>query len=293
MKKIPGGYYIKARKIQESNIARQPPSVREIWDWLLMNANHKDVKYAGFTVKRGQLFRTYNDIREGLHWMVGRRKMMYSENHTKKAMKFLRRAGMITTKKEPGGVLITICNYDIYQNPKNYEGTNEGTNEGTIEEPLKNQTLPYNNKNVKNEKNENNNRVVVDDLETYAKNIGWESFDLDAFLDEYMIGGYLMVGDEPMKNPKAFIKYLFNHHREQVKLEEYGREDKKMKKLYAAANEFENRRKNGMDDATVLKIMMDKGWDKDILYRLINEYGFERLSGKFSDTTKEAVKALS
>ena len=40
--KIQGGYYIKARKIQESEIAHAPPHVREIWDWLLWDANWKD-----------------------------------------------------------------------------------------------------------------------------------------------------------------------------------------------------------------------------------------------------------
>jgi len=151
--KIKGGYYIKARKIQDSKIATAPPHVREIWDWLLKEANHKPKKYAGFVVERGQLFRSYMEIREGLHWMVGWRKMMYNENQTKKAMKFLREGGMIDTKKELGGVLITICNYDYYQTPENYERTNESTNERTIEEPLKNQTIPYNNKNDKNDKN--------------------------------------------------------------------------------------------------------------------------------------------
>ena len=96
---IKGGYYIKARIIQESKIAHMPPYVREIWDWLLMNANHKDKKYNGFIVERGQLFRTYKDVREGLHWMIGYRKMMYNENQTKKGMKALRDALMIATTR--------------------------------------------------------------------------------------------------------------------------------------------------------------------------------------------------
>lgn len=151
---IKGGYYIKARKISGSKIANQPPYVREIWDWLLREANHIDKKYAGFLVKRGQLFRTYKDIREGLAWYVGYRKMMYNENQTKKGMKALRKLLMIATKKELGGVLITIINYDKYQNPKNYESTKDAPNESTTKEPMKNHTLPDNNKNDKNDKND-------------------------------------------------------------------------------------------------------------------------------------------
>lgn len=147
--KINGGYYMKARKIQESKIHRHPPYVREIWDWLLMNANHSDNKYKGHEIKRGQLFRTYKDIREGLAWYVGYRKEMYNENHTKRAMKILREARMVDTTKAPGGVMITILNYDKYQDPKNYESTNESTNESTLVEPRLNQGGTDNNKNEK------------------------------------------------------------------------------------------------------------------------------------------------
>lgn len=153
---IKGGYYLKARKIQMSVIMRQPPHVREIWDWLIMNANHKDKKYNGFIVKRGQLFRSYRDILEGLSWYVGWRKMSYHENHAKTTMKILRKHGMITTKKALGGVLITIVNYDIFQKPENYENTTENTTENTIQSLREHQTPPNNNKNVKNEKNVKN-----------------------------------------------------------------------------------------------------------------------------------------
>lgn len=153
MPKIKGGYYIKARCIQESEIQHAPPHFREIWDWLLKEANHQDKKYGKYAVKRGQCFRTYKDIRDGLSWNVGYRKERYSENQTKKAMKFLRDALMIVTTKELGGVLITICNYELYQNPKNYERTEERTNEGTNGEPMGNQGGADNNKNVKNLKN--------------------------------------------------------------------------------------------------------------------------------------------
>ena len=169
MTKIKGGFYIKARCIQESKIATSPPHVREIWDWLLKEANHKDNKYSGFFIKRGQLFRTYKEIREGLHWMVGYRKMMYSENHTKKAMKTLREYGMIATTKALGGVLITIINYDRYQTIQNYESTNESTNERTNAEPMRNHPLPDNNKNEKNENNKQRAKPDVKEAEVFTE----------------------------------------------------------------------------------------------------------------------------
>jgi len=150
---IYGGYIITPRVIQESDISVAPPAVREIWAYLLREANSQDNKYNGHVIKRGQLFRSYEDIREGTKWFVGWRKMTYNENATKKAMKFLRETLRITTKKEPGGVLITICKYGYYQDPKNYEGTKKGTKERTIAEPMTNDTGTIYNKNDKNDKN--------------------------------------------------------------------------------------------------------------------------------------------
>ena len=162
MERIEGGYYIKARSIQNSAIMKQPPYVREIWDWLLKEANHKDVKINGKVIKRGQLMRSMKEIREGLTWYIGYRKMVYCENHTKRAMKFLRKALMIDTTREPGGLLITICNYDYYQNPENYERTNERTNERPLGEPSANRggrTINKKEKNDKNVKNEKNKTI--------------------------------------------------------------------------------------------------------------------------------------
>jgi hypothetical protein len=102
--KIPGGYYIKARKIQESVIAHAPPRIREIFDLLIRKANHKTVRYNGTTIKRGQLFTTYKDIIEELKWYVGFCVKRYNESQVKRAMSFLRKHQAITTRKTTRGV---------------------------------------------------------------------------------------------------------------------------------------------------------------------------------------------
>jgi len=121
MPKIKGGYYLKARKIQESEIAHLPPHYREIWDWFLMKANHQNCNIYGKTIKRGQLHCTIGDVREGLHWRVGYRKERYSQAACENAMKWFAKAEMITKTKTGWGIIVTICNYDFYQNPKNYD----------------------------------------------------------------------------------------------------------------------------------------------------------------------------
>lgn len=147
MPEIDGGYYIKARKIQESEIAFAPPHVREIWDWLIKEANHKD----NGKFKRGQTMRSLKDVQDGLKWFIGYRKMTYSKSNCEMAMNWLRKRGMIETAKTTRGMIITIVNYDIYQNPKNYESNNEKCTKATINE----QPSDTINKNDKNEKKEN------------------------------------------------------------------------------------------------------------------------------------------
>lgn len=175
---IPGGYILQPRVIANSDIATAPPYTREIWSYLLREANSSDNRYAGHSIKRGQLFRDYKTIRDSLAWFVGYRKMRYNENQVKKTMKFLRETGRITTAKELGGVLITICNYDYYQNPKNYERTTGETNENTRVNFMKNQGISDNNKNERN--NNNGKKDIAERKKDFA-------LSLQHFKDEYKI----------------------------------------------------------------------------------------------------------
>lgn len=148
---IPNGYYLKARAIEGSAIANAPPHIREIWDYLLREANHKSVKYYGHTVERGQLFRSIEQIREALHWMVGWRKERYKKHLCENAMKWLVKAEMITTTKAIRGNLITIVNYSTYQNPDNYESRSEDDRKADVM-PTVYGAINKNDKNVRKNK---------------------------------------------------------------------------------------------------------------------------------------------
>lgn len=192
--KIKGGYILQPRIIQESDISIASPCIREIWAYLLREANSKENKYNGHVIKRGQLFRSYEDIREGTKWFVGWRKETYSENATKSAMKFLRDTQRTTTVKQLGGVMITICKYDYYQNPKNYEATTEATTEETIEQPIENHPPPDNNKNDKNNKSGE---------EEIIKSIGGNSIFLDKIIETFI----QEYGDYKILNQKKEREY--------------------------------------------------------------------------------------
>lgn len=119
---------MKARQVQEKWIANAPPHIREIWDFILLKANYKDHG----SIKRGQLLITYKDIQEGLAWFVGYRKETYRKHHCEIAMKALVRERMIDTTKTTRGIIITVLNYNKYQDPKNYECYSEHYNETTM-----------------------------------------------------------------------------------------------------------------------------------------------------------------
>lgn len=127
------GYVLKARCIQESLIAHAPPHAREIFDYLVREANYEDRKVDGTIIKRGQVFTSYSEIQEALHWKIGYRKETYSKWACEAAMKLLTKATMVTTAKTTRGMIITVLNYDKFQDFENYENHNEHHNDATRE----------------------------------------------------------------------------------------------------------------------------------------------------------------
>jgi len=111
---IPKGYVLKPRALLKHKISDAPPHVRELYDWLVLQADY-----------RGQTMKSIKDIQDGLSWHVGFRKEVYSKSKCAMALKWLRKHRMIETMKTKLGLLVTICSYGFYQNPENYEDNNE------------------------------------------------------------------------------------------------------------------------------------------------------------------------
>lgn len=124
---IPGGYILQPRCIDNSDIMHESPIVREVWFYLLRRVNHQD----NDKFKRGTNFFNLGNIQEDLHWFVGYRKEKYSKPQLTKAIRRLYERNMIATTRATRGLIITILNYDYYQNPKNYESNNERTTKET------------------------------------------------------------------------------------------------------------------------------------------------------------------
>lgn len=127
------GAFIVSRSIFESDIWwSKPPEYLKIWMYLIGKANHKDRKYKGYHCKRGQYFCNYGELQDQLTYKIGGRDKICSKDMIKNMMRNLRKMGQITTAKTPRGTLITICNYDRYQNISNYENTTKPENTSEI-----------------------------------------------------------------------------------------------------------------------------------------------------------------
>jgi len=153
MNKIKKGYIIVARKLWDSNIKHKPPHFRELWIWLLGKVNHKDNYCDNILIKRGQTLTSIKEIQEELSWYVGYRKQKYKKYQIAKGIRRLCEENMIVTTKATRGLFITVCNYDYYQSPKNYEGNSEGNTKATRRQQ-ESSTRNKNDKNIKKEKKE-------------------------------------------------------------------------------------------------------------------------------------------
>lgn len=135
------GYILLSRGVLNSDIWSKPPLYMKVWIYLLTNANYKDYG----NLKRGQLFTSIPEIQRACSYKVGYRTVEPTKKEIWGILEFLRNPGegndegntkepMIETMKVTHGMVVTICKYNDYQNPRNYEGNSESNDEGTAKE---------------------------------------------------------------------------------------------------------------------------------------------------------------
>lgn len=108
-KKIDGGAILCARQIIESEIFyKKPDKWFKIWMYLLMSARWKPKN----GIKRGQCFMKYAWISEATG---------ANFNEIDHCIRWLKSARQIATLKATRGFVITICNYEQYQDMDNYK----------------------------------------------------------------------------------------------------------------------------------------------------------------------------
>lgn len=169
------------------------------WEWyednntkvlflhILLKANHKDRRYKGKLVKRGELL-TGRDI---LSKEVG-----LSVQQIRTALNKLKSTNEITIKSTKQGTIIQVVKYDCYQT---------STNESTNNQPTSNQQVTTNN-NVKKEKNEKNIPTFLD-FKSYALS-KQPDVSLEALkykYDAWVENGWRNGNDREIKNWKTSL----------------------------------------------------------------------------------------
>ena len=144
---IPGGYALLARKTIDSELMNKPSLYLKLFVWMLLKANFQDRD----KLKRGMLVTSISEMQEAMSYFVGYRKHTPSKDEIRSAYEAFAKATMITTAKTTRGMIITICNYEFYQNPENYEAHSEAHNE----KPTKPTITPHDTEECKEGKKEN------------------------------------------------------------------------------------------------------------------------------------------
>lgn len=193
------------RKIMDTPLYLSEPFTRmQAWIDLLLLANHKEgffyVRGNKVVVGRGQIGTSSRTLANRWQWSRGK---------VERFLQDLEESGQIKPQKTNVITLISICNYDEYQNtePQNEPQTDHRR---TADEP---QTDPNkNDNNVKNGNNVNNkneyrqkNKVfsppTLEEVENYIDTMGF-TFPPERFVEYYEEKGWKVAG-EPMYNWKA------------------------------------------------------------------------------------------
>jgi hypothetical protein len=114
------GATIWARKTIESDIFhKKPHGWFKVWFIIVTKANHKDTK----EFKRGQCFLKYSWIQDwgGL-----------TATEIDHCIRFLKSAKQIATQKATRGFIVTVLNYDLYQNLSTYKSDTKSETESDL-----------------------------------------------------------------------------------------------------------------------------------------------------------------
>jgi len=155
---IPEGCILLARKIRENKIWWGKPAWWfKVFCYLLMEVNYKDSE----KTKRGEGFFKYKDIYRECNLIEEGIRDTSVDN----VIRWMRKEGIIATRKTTRGIYIYINNYDTYQDIKNYKNDTENET-GTRQERDRNETgtrlYQKKEKKEKKENKEKNDILYVD-----------------------------------------------------------------------------------------------------------------------------------
>jgi biotin operon repressor len=200
------GWVLSWRKIKDWEWYKIP-NMAHFFQHIIREANHEPKQWQGTTIERGQL-------------VCGRIKLAQdtglSERQIRTCIKHLKSTSEVSVKTTNKYSIITICNYNDYQNLNNkYVQQNDQppVTQATSKRPANDQQATTTN----NDNNDNNDKQPTkreraspfnppsfSEVSEYSKSI---SFQLDAqqFIDFYTAKGW-MIGKNRMKDWRAAVR---------------------------------------------------------------------------------------
>lgn len=204
------------RQIVDNPLWKEKPFTRgQAWVDLLLKANFRDkktiIKGQFVEIKRGQVLRGADNLATDWGWSRG------------KVMRFLNqleKEGMIAKNGTSNGTVITIENYECFQDVQTPSGTSDGTPVGTPDGT----PVGTGEKNEKNDKNVKKERgafapPALDEVSKYVQEMGY-NMDPAAFYDYYSGTGWMRKNGQKVRDWKATVRTWERREKE------FGKKDK-------------------------------------------------------------------
>ena len=191
-----GGFIVLHRKILDWEWYADTNTFR-LFVHLLLSAYFEDKSFRGIEIKRGQIVTSLSSLAK---------KTQLTIQQTRTALEHLQSTGEITNESTSQYRIITIVNYDKYQD-RNKRSNKQITNDQQTDQ----QTEQQHNNNINNINKVTNKQGIggipptLDEVTTYIKEIG-SQVDPGKFFDHYESCGWILKGGQKMKDWKATIR---------------------------------------------------------------------------------------
>lgn len=144
------GYVPLYKHIKDSAVWQHSALARDMWIYFLIEAHHSERKeYDGrYTIKRGQLLTSYKQIAQALKVKQGSGFATPKYDAIDKTLRWMKEATMVTTHPVRHGTIITLLNYNIWnetdteENDSGYDDSYELSNTLNSNEE-NNVSIPY------------------------------------------------------------------------------------------------------------------------------------------------------
>jgi len=202
-------YFLLSRSIFDSPIWSDDPHTLKIFLYLVGTARHdkKPKRLPGALIKRGELITSLSAIAENNSYIKNKSLKTMSRQKIIRILDLLEKQGYIKRISDTYGTHIKVCNYDTYQNPRNYKSDSNGTTMDSVWTQCGLSVDIYNNGN--NDNNDNNIKAEKK-YESNSKDKLSDSNKLSYKYDDLIVTGNLIWDMETPENRKVIFDKIKN-----------------------------------------------------------------------------------